>query len=298
MRVSTTTVADQVLHQIQFLGSRQAKLQDQVSSGQKLVQPEDDPSAMGRVLNLQSEQRQVGQFGRNVTRALNVSEASFAGLKSVKKISDRATEIGTLGAGVSGAASNAAYATEVNQLVEQALQAGNAKLGNDFLFAGTAVDTAPFNANRDANGRITAVAYAGDTGRAAIPVSETSSLTPGVAGATNTDLRDFINHLVSLRDQLEANSFPGVAAAQNNLIVSEDKLVASIAEQGGVQTRLEAAQAQQQIRATNLESLVSGEVDADLPSTLVKLNQATTAYQAALQSGAKIMQMSLLDYLR
>jgi flagellin-like hook-associated protein FlgL len=30
----------------------------------------------------------------------------------------------------------------------------------------------------------------------------------------------------------------------------------------------------------------------------VKLNRASTAYQAALQSGAKIMQLSLLDYLR
>ena len=298
MRVSTNTVSDQVINQIQSLGARQAKLQNEVSSGQKLVQPEDDPSAMGRVLNLQTEQRQIGQFGRNVTRALSVSQASFAGLQSVKKISDRATEIGVLGSGVNGASSNAAYATEVNQLVEQAVQAGNAKLGNDFLFSGTAVTTPPFTATRDANGRITGVTYAGNTGRAAIPVSENSSLTPGVSGTTNTDIGAFINQLVALRDQLEANSGPGIAAAQNNLIGSEDKLVSSIAEQGGIQTRIEAAQAQQQTRATNLESLVSGEVDVDLPTALVKLNQTTTAYQAALQSGAKIMQMSLLDYLR
>jgi len=43
--------------------------------------------------------------------------------------------------------------------------------------------------------------------------------------------------------------------------------------------------------------LVSGEVDADMPSTIVALNQAQTAYQAALQSSAKIMKISLLDYI-
>ena len=50
--------------------------------------------------------------------------------------------------------------------------------------------------------------------------------------------------------------------------------------------------------ATDLESLVSRETDADLPTTVVRLNQAQTAYQAALQSAANIMQVSLLDYLK
>jgi len=38
-------------------------------------------------------------------------------------------------------------------------------------------------------------------------------------------------------------------------------------------------------------------VDADLAQTLVRLNQTQTAYQAAMQSGAQLLQSSLLDYL-
>jgi len=298
MRVSTNTVADQLLSQIQSLGRKQAKLQNQVSTGQKIFEAEDNPAAVGRVLNLESEQRQIGQFGRNINRALSLSEASFAGLQAVKKVSDRAGELGVLGAAVNGAAASSAYASEVDQLIEQTLQTGNSRLGSDYLFAGLAVDAAPFVATRDVNGRITTVAYAGDANRPAIPVSETSSLTPATSGATNLGLRDFLNNLVALRGALNANSSTAVAAVQGGLVSSEDQLVSAIAEQGGVQTRIEAAQAQQKGRATSLERLVSSETDADLPTTLVKLNQATTAYQAALQSGAKIMQMSLLDYIR
>ena len=33
-------------------------------------------------------------------------------------------------------------------------------------------------------------------------------------------------------------------------------------------------------------------------NTMVQLNQAQTSYQAALQSGAKIMQLSLLKYIQ
>lgn len=298
MRITTNTVSDQVIHQIQTLGNRQAKLQNQVSTGQKIFEAEDDPAAIGRVINLESEQRQIGQYTRNVTRALSLSQASFAGLQAVKKVSDRATEIGVLGAGVNGAAASAAYASEVDQLIEQSLQAANARLGNDYLFAGTAIDTPPFTATRDANGKITAVAYVGNANRSSIAVSESSNLTPGSSGATNAGLGDFINHLVALRDALNANDPTAVTTVQTTLIADEDQMVSAIAEQGGIQTRIEAAQSQQQARAATLTSLLSDEVDADLPTTLVKLSQATTAYQAALQSGSSIMKLSLLDYIR
>jgi flagellar hook-associated protein 3 FlgL len=298
MRVSTNTVSDQILHQVQALGSRQAKLQNQVSTGQKIFEAEDNPAAIGRVLNLESEQRQIGQFSRNITRSLSISEASFAGLQTVKKVSDRATELAVLGSAVNGASASAAYANEVDQLIEQSLQAVNLRLGNDYLFAGTAVEAAPFSATRNAGGRINAVAYAGNSDRPAIPISENSSLTPGVSGTTNLGLRDFINNLVGLRDALLANAPGSVATIQTRLLGNEDDLVSAIAEQGGVQARIEAAKSQHVARALTLENLVSVETDADLPSTLVRLNRATNAYEAALQSGAKIMQISLLDYLR
>ena len=89
-----------------------------------------------------------------------------------------------------------------------------------------------------------------------------------------------------------------VAAVQPNLTASENTLVTSIANVGGVQTRIEASQTQQADRLTSIDGLVSAEADADLPSTIVKLNQTQTAYQAALQSAVNIMKTSLLDYLK
>ena len=64
-----------------------------------------------------------------------------------------------------------------------------------------------------------------------------------------------------------------------------------------MQTRIQVNQSQQTDRSQELQKLVSGEVDADMPSTIVRLNQAQTAYQASLQSSAKIMKLSLLDYI-
>ena len=298
MRVTNTTLSENIVRQIQQLGTNQAKLQTQVATGQRIFRPEDDPTAVGRVLNLESEQREIAQYLSNADRALEITQASFAGLQQLKKISDRASEIGTLGAGALSADASRAYASEVNQLLEQTLQFANTKFRNDYIFAGNRVDSAPFVATRDASGSITGVAYAGSGEPAAIQLSENASISPGATSGTNGDIGDFLNSLVALRDALATQNSTDLTTAQTNLATAEDELVSALASHGGIQTRIEANRAQQQDRADNLEVLVSAEVDADLPSTIVRLTQTQTAYQAALQSAANIMRISLLDYIR
>lgn len=298
MRIATNTVSESVLVQIQKLSTQQSNLQNQLATGQKIFQAEDDSAAFGRILTLDNENRQILQFKTNTNRALEVSQATYAGLQDIKKLSDRAGEIATLGAGASSPDAYRAYAKEVNQLIEQALQLGNTRLRNDYLFSGTALATAPLTATRNAAGEITTVAYAGDAAQTSIQISELSSLSPGATNSTNTGLATFLNNLVALRDALNTATSTSVAAVQPSLETSENLLVNSLSEQGAIQLRIEVAQSQQDNRATNIEALVSKMADADMATTAVKLSQTSTAYEAALSSATKILQMSLLDYLK
>lgn len=298
MRIASSTVSDNIVRQIQGLGTKQAQLQAQVASGQRITNPEDDPAAVSRIINLESERRALDQFQRNADRALEISQASFSGIQQIKKLSDRATEIGTLGGSAISTDARAAYAAEIDQLLEQAVQLGNTRFRNDYIFAGTAVDTAPFAATRDSNGAVTGVAYNGNTAQSSFALSESSSVAPGTTATTNQGIGDFLNHLVALRDSLRAGDTTAIQAAQTDLVNSEDVLVDSLSEHGAIQMRVEVNQAQQSERAENLEKLVSGEADDDLAATIVKLNQTSVAYQAALQSASNIMRLSLLDYLK
>ncbi|MBI2814299.1 MAG: flagellin [Opitutae bacterium] len=298
MRVASGSVSDSIVRQIQQLSSQQAKLQSQVATGQRISQPEDDPAAVGRVLNLESERRQITQFGLNASTALAVAQSAFSGLQGIKKISDRAGELATLGTGVLGPAAMQAYGAEAGQLIEQAVQAANTRFSGNYLFAGTAVDAPAVSVTRDVGGRITAVSYDGNSAQAVIPLSEATSIAPSTGGATNQGLADFITNLIGLRDALNSGAPAAVAATQAALTDSEDLLVAAIADNGGMQTRIEASQAQQADRTTSVDQLISAETSADLAATVMKLNQTQTAYQAALQSAANIMRLSLLDYIR
>lgn len=298
MRIASATVSANTIRQIQRLSEQQAKLQEQVSTGQRLTDPSDDPAAMSRVLNLEHERRSLTQFSRNADRALQISQASYTGLQQLKKISDRATEIGTLGTGSTSADARQAYAVELDQLIEQAVQLGNTRFRNDYIFAGTAIDTAPFAVTRDSAGAVTAATYTGNSDRLSLALSESSALTPGTTGTTNTGIATFLNGLVQLRDALRHGDDTALAAAQQGLLGTEDILVDSLSEQGAVQMRIEVVQSQQQSREDNLNQLVSGEADVDLASTVMKLSQAQSAYEAALQSSALVMRLSLLDYLK
>jgi len=298
MRLSTATTADTVLAQLQRLSRQQADLQSKVATGQRITKPSDDPAAVARVIAAQMERSSVTQYARNADAALEYSKTSYAGLQQFKKISDRAGELAVLGTGSIGPDAMRAYAAEVNQLLEQAASQGNTRFGRDYVFSGNAVDTAPYSLARDVNGRITAATYAGDTGRLTVPLADGASIQPTLDAATNTGLADFMNQLVALRDALQAGNVAATQATRVGLESSENLLVGSLSEHGAIQLRIEVAQAQQTSRLSELTRQISNEAEIDLPSVIVRLNQTTQSYEAALSSSATLLKMSLLDYLR
>lgn len=298
MRLSTNATSESILAQLQRLSSRQADLQRQVATGQRIQQAGDDPAAASRIVAARIERGSVLQYTRNANVALEYSKTAYDALSQVKSLSDRASELAVLGAGSLGNEAMTAYAAEVNQLLEQAASIGNTRFRNDHIFSGAAVDTPPFATTRDASGRITAVAYAGDTGRISVPIAEGAVLQPSTDPADNAGLADFMNRLVALRDALSSGASADVRALRDDLEISEDLLVGALSAQGAVQLRIEIAKASQTNRLDELERQISADADADLPEVIIRLNQTAQAYEAALSSSSQILKLSLLDYLR
>jgi flagellar hook-associated protein 3 FlgL len=297
MRIATSTISGGIVNQIDSLATQQAMLQNEVSTGQRISQPEDDPSGVNTALTLESELRSIQQYGNNASRALTVAQSSSAGLTSLKSVSDRAGELATLGTGTLGASAMQSYGTETNQLIEQAVQTANTQFNGTYIYGGTASSTPPYTVTRDVSGNITGVTYAGNTSQASTPLSPSTSVAPTTDGATNTGITAFLNNLISLRNALNAGDTTAVAAVQPGLASGEDTIVTAIATNGGIQSRIQAAQTEQTSQTTNLQTDMASVVNADLPTTITKLDQVQTAYQAALQSAVSTMQLSILNYI-
>lgn len=311
MRVASNSFTESLVNQLGRLSVRQQQLQTQAATGQRIQSPSDDPVALRRVLDFQNESSAVGQYQRNIARQQELAQATFSSVRSLQTISDRANEIATLADGLRSPLELQAYATEINQLIKQAAQVMNTTNRGDPLFAGTRADQPPFVVATNANGQVTGVTYQGNTSLSEVEIAEGSTITAQAVGANAsgsgprgliTDSRsgaDLFNHLISLHNNLLAGDTAAIAATdRGNLRSDEDNILFHISSNGAMQARLEAADAMARDRSLSLEKSVSGEADADLAQTLVKLSQTQTAYQAALQSGASILKLSLLDYLR
>lgn len=297
MRVTSNSFPNNLVNQLQRLTGNVAVLQNQTATGQRITQPSDDPAAAVRVLNFQAERSRIAQYQRNAQRAQDIVNATVGQVRNLVDVSDRASEIVTLTSDVLGTDALRTYAAEINELIEQSLVAANTNFNDEPIFGGTTANTRPFVAVLDGSGRITGINYTGAANSAEFQISDGSRLTPFTDGATNLQIRDFLNNLVALRDQLETGVTANVKALAPQLETSEDNLITLLSGRGALQQRLEIETRQNNSRYSDLAVQVSRDADADLAQTIVELTQNQNAYQAALMSAGKILDHSLLNYI-
>jgi flagellar hook-associated protein 3 FlgL len=311
MRVTSQTFPNVLVGQLSTLAQRQNKLQNQAATGQRIQFPEDDPTSMRRVLDLQSESVNIGQYRNNIQRLQEQSKVGYATIRSMKTLVDRASEVATLADGTKSQDELDTYAIEIEQLLRSGLQLVNSQHRGDYLFSGTRSDVESFTFTEDANGRVNSATYLGNQSLASSEIAEKVTTTTMTLGENNTgtgarglvaDSRtgaDLFNHLIALRDNLLAGNVNAISTTNlKELGKDEDNFLFHFGTVGSIQARLEAAESIFRSRSESVEGLVSKEADVDLADTLVRLNQTQNAYKAALQSGGTILNQSLLDFLR
>ena len=214
--VTKSTFPDELGRTVNELTVRQARLQTQASTGQRIRNAEDDPSAFLNVLELQGDFQKLGQYSDNVSKLQTRSEAIYSATSQLKKMTDRASELATMANSIRTADDYAAYSSEVNQLLENSVALANSKHDSEALFGGTSGVDVAFEAVRDADGNITSVAYKGNAKARQMDIASGVSFSIDFPGANESssgprgllkDERagiDVFGHLIALRDSLKS----------------------------------------------------------------------------------------------
>ncbi len=312
MRIAGTSYTDSLVGQLNFLTAQQYQLQTQVSTGQRIQAPEDDPAGMAQALGLQTDTSAATQYAQNISTLQASANTAYNAMQQLKTISDRAGEIATLADGTKTPSELQSYATEVNQLIQQAVQIANGKDGEHYLFAGTRSDTPPFAATADTHGNVTAVAYQGNTGVAQTEIAQNTTITVSAPGANTTgsgprgllvDSRygaDFFNHLISLQKDLANGNTAAIAKTdQPALTNDEDNLIYQISNNGVIQSRLDSAATNVSNLQSSLQQSLAKVAGVDVTKAITDLSQVQSTYQAALASSSVLLQLqlSVLNYL-
>ncbi|MGP8202022.1 MAG: flagellar hook-associated protein FlgL [Limisphaerales bacterium] len=308
MRISNTSFTDNFLNQVEQLQQQQQTLQGEVTTGLSTTLPEDNPAVMAQVLSQQTDSAANAAYQSNITQLQSTATTSATVMNSLQTLVSQVNQIATEASnGTNSSAQLSDYATQVQSLIQQAVQLGNTQDENgNYIFSGTACDTKPFLATTT-NGKITAVtcALVGGTELAQSEIAPNTKVSAQVlaSGAeglfTNTTTgADLFNHMLALQSDLESGNTSAISSTDAPALqTDEDNIVDQISANAVTQSALSAASSLATAQSTNLTTQISGETSADMATTLTELSQTQTAYEAALESGTKVMDISLLNFL-
>ncbi|MDF1503727.1 flagellin [Roseisolibacter sp. H3M3-2] len=281
-----------------------AEAQERVATGKKVRKMSDDPTAGSAIMQASGQLRALEQYRRNVQSVGARIDAEETALDQVTQLMIRAKE---LGVGQIGATANAdsrrAAAVEVRQLLAQAVQLGNQRFGEEYLFGGTnAQDRLPFDGAQTATAPRFAPLVAGvatpPTGTRQIEVGAGQYLTgPHDGSAVFLDTGVF-DVLQDLGDALAADDPARIGAAMRDLEGSFAGVQALVGEAGARQNQVELLETQLDAVEQNLESFRSDLAEVDMERAITEMVARQTAYQAAMLASSRVMGLSLTEYLR
>ncbi|MBI4995854.1 MAG: flagellar hook-associated protein FlgL [Rhodocyclales bacterium] len=186
MRISTSMIFDAGVSAINRQTADLLHLQQQVSTGRRIITPADDPVAAARALEVQQAKDVLEQYSTNQGNAQSSLNLEEAQLGSVRDMFGRLREL-TVQAGNDplSASDRRSIAMELRSRFDELMGIANATdASGEYLFSGFQGSTKPFGGNVDAmiSGASTEVQYLGDDGQRMLQVSPTRQLAVSDAG--------------------------------------------------------------------------------------------------------------------
>ncbi|MGA4447952.1 flagellar hook-associated protein FlgL [Ectopseudomonas chengduensis] len=168
MRISTLQAFNNGVAGLQRNYANVTRTQEQISTGNRILTPADDPVASVRLLQLEQQQNVLNQYAENLTAAKNSLTQEEVSLNSANTILQRVRELAVqAGNGALSSKDRASIAAELQEREDELLGVMNTRNARgEYLFAGFQGKTQPFVRQADGS-----YAYQGDEGQRKIQIA-------------------------------------------------------------------------------------------------------------------------------
>ncbi|MGO4110622.1 flagellar hook-associated protein FlgL [Paenibacillus sp. YAF4_2] len=317
LRVTQTMMSSQMLSNINYNMNNMSKLQDQISTGKVINKPSDDPVGITFALRYRGEISSNDQYTDNADAALSSLDYMDTTIGQATDIVQRFRELIIKGAnGTLEETSRTAIQTEVSQLYNQMVEIGNSQFNGKQMFNGEQTGAKPYSTiGLDQAVDPTAIppqtkAFNNQTDTGNIKYE----LSPGMTMEVNiTGNEVFGEPVTDAADETSDNLFQlmhraydmlgsGDQAGLSNLLGQIDTrmntMLTARAQIGARVNRVEIVQSRLSDVDTNLQKMQRNVEDVDMAEAITNMTTLENVYQASLSAGAKIIQPSLVDFLR
>lgn len=297
-RVTTTSTGRMMLANINASARTLAQAQERSASGKAVQRPSDGPAQVLSALDYRSQLRRNEQLGRNALDARSWLDTADSALMHTV---ERVTRARTLVVGAVNASSDSqareAYAAEIDAIREGLIQTANTQHLGRPIFSGTDDVTNSY----DDSG-----AYQGNSGEVQRTVAPGVTIRvnrtgPEVFGsqdpAVNPD-GDLFQVLADISTALRAGDIEAASSGITKLTAATDRIETAQVEMGARSKQVEEIGFRNMDVDIALKSALSEVEDVDMAEALIEVHVQEMAYQAALSVAAKVIQPTLLDFLR
>lgn len=286
MRVTQSMLSNNMLRNLSNNYNKMGKLQDQLTTQKRITRPSDDPVVAMLGLGYRDSLNKVQQYSRNVSEATNwldsTDDAISQGVKVLQRIRELTVQAsnGTYEEGQRGA-----IAVEVDQLKKQLETIAQTQVGGKYIFNGENTNKAPAAGN---------FSY----GDIELEIFDGIKLNVNTKGSEL--FKSVFNTLDSLKSKLEDKtaSDTDISGFLDTLDSEIDHFLKIQADVGAKQNRVDMMKDRLSSQETIATEIMSKNEDVEIEKVITELITQESVQRAALSVGARIIQPSLVDFLR
>ncbi len=304
-RVTNLTMSAAAQRNLQLQQSKLAGLQDKASSLDKIGRPSDDPSATAQALQTRTRQAAAAQYSRNIDDGNGWLTVADSALGQATNILNRVRDLTLQASNDSlGQKERDAISTELKGLNADLLSVANTQHLGRNIFAGTSDKDGAFAPPIPPDPAVpgdpgTPPSFNGTLGSTVERrVSDNRTIRVDADGAKI--FGDGGTSLFALIGQITGDLDAG--KAPNTHLTALDQGIKNVisgrAEIGTRQAELERAGTVNTDLEASLDAQKTGIEKADLGSVIMDLKLQETNYQVALAATARVLQPTLMDFLR
>ena len=336
MRIADKMGYDQVKTNLTHNRKEMSSLQNQAASMKRVNKPSDDPVAATQILGSRTERTLNNQFARNLDFAKAFMETSEQSLGELTEILMRAKELVLSQANDASSSESTRQVAgkEFEQQIGQVIQLGNRKFGDRFVFGGFKTTTAPFTERGEysGDGGLIKVEISKDSylnintpgsdvflGKGhfiAKPNLNPDIQNPPSDGEPSVQMRDpaqeqttdptqeqsnginVVAMLKGIETALKTNDKFALQQSIDDLDSSIEQIIVARADFGARLMNLDSLRNSLHKTNVDLKALESKLEDADVFEIFTDINKTENTLKASLSTTGKLIQPSLLDFLR
>lgn len=291
-------LSNNMLRNLNTSYSKMSKLQDQINSGRKFARPSDDPVAAVKGMDYRVQLDKVQQYTRNMNEVTAWVDTTDSVLSDMTSALTRVQELVTQAANDTNTQDEREkMVIEIKQIRQQIQDLANTQVGDKYIFSGTHTQTPLFSEGVIADPNI----KTGLMQDIEIEVGDNIQLAVNVPGH---DLFKKIDEMF-LKLASDPGNIADPAIGGNEIgafLTDVQNAVSDVldvqAKVGANQNRVDTINNRLSLLEINVTKQMSLNEDTDYAKAITEMTTQESIHQAALSVGAKIIQTTLVDFIR